>query len=175
MGEKDGKMKAITIYQPWATLIAIGKKRFETRSWATKYRGSIAIHAGKKPFEETLTEYAVHADEIQLIQEDIASACGMEYDFDYGAIIAVAELMGSYRISNERGRISVYRTHDLEWYHPSDQEMMYGDWTPGRFAWELADVRMLTKPISCRGMQNLWTVAEDVKRKIRDGSKLIRK
>ncbi|WP_342351939.1 ASCH domain-containing protein [Lysinibacillus boronitolerans] len=30
-------MKAITIKQPWATLIALGEKRFETRSWQTKY------------------------------------------------------------------------------------------------------------------------------------------
>ncbi|MEY2355573.1 ASCH domain-containing protein [Lysinibacillus capsici] len=40
-------MKAITIKQPWATLIALGEKRFETRSWQTKYRIPIAIHAGK--------------------------------------------------------------------------------------------------------------------------------
>ncbi|KXG09931.1 hypothetical protein AT864_01491 [Anoxybacillus sp. P3H1B] len=40
-------MKAITIKQPWATLIALGEKKFETRSWKTNYRGKIAIHAGK--------------------------------------------------------------------------------------------------------------------------------
>ena len=40
-------MKAITLWQPWATLIAIGVKPFETRSWATSYRGPLAIHAGK--------------------------------------------------------------------------------------------------------------------------------
>lgn len=39
-------MKAITILQPWASLIACGKKQIETRSWATKYRGPIAIHVG---------------------------------------------------------------------------------------------------------------------------------
>jgi hypothetical protein len=41
-------MKAITIWQPWASLIAIGAKQYETRSWETKYRGPIAIHAAKK-------------------------------------------------------------------------------------------------------------------------------
>jgi hypothetical protein len=41
-------MKAITIIQPWATLIALGEKKFETRSWTTKYRGPLAIHAGMK-------------------------------------------------------------------------------------------------------------------------------
>jgi len=40
-------MKAITIHQPYASLIACGAKIYETRSWATKYRGKIAIHAGK--------------------------------------------------------------------------------------------------------------------------------
>ena len=42
-------MKAITIWQPWAEFIAAGVKHNETRSWATKYRGPIAIHAAVKP------------------------------------------------------------------------------------------------------------------------------
>lgn len=40
-------MKAITIKQPWATLIAEGYKKYEFRTWKTKYRGDILIHAGK--------------------------------------------------------------------------------------------------------------------------------
>jgi|SRR5690242_8015772 len=40
-------MKAITLIQPWASLIADGIKTIETRSWPTNYRGPIAIHAGK--------------------------------------------------------------------------------------------------------------------------------
>lgn len=40
-------MKAITIKQPWATLIAEGYKEYEFRTWKTKYRGDILIHAGK--------------------------------------------------------------------------------------------------------------------------------
>ena len=38
-------MKALTILQPWASLIACGAKMIETRSWSTAYRGEIAIHA----------------------------------------------------------------------------------------------------------------------------------
>jgi len=41
-------MKAITLYQPWATLVALGKKKIETRSWKTDYRGPLAIHVAKK-------------------------------------------------------------------------------------------------------------------------------
>ncbi len=40
-------MKAITIKQPWATLIAEGYKEYEFRTWKTKYRGELFIHAGK--------------------------------------------------------------------------------------------------------------------------------
>ena len=39
-------MKALTIRQPWASLFALGIKQMETRSWDTKYRGPVAIHAG---------------------------------------------------------------------------------------------------------------------------------
>ncbi|MEZ7793182.1 ASCH domain-containing protein [Niallia circulans] len=38
--------------QPWATLIALGGKEFETRSWQTKYLGKLAIHAGKSVDKE---------------------------------------------------------------------------------------------------------------------------
>jgi hypothetical protein len=41
-------MKAISLWQPWATLVAIGAKTIETRGWSTSYRGPIAIHAAKK-------------------------------------------------------------------------------------------------------------------------------
>lgn len=40
-------MKALTLSQPWASLVAIGAKRIETRSWGTNYRGPLAIHAAK--------------------------------------------------------------------------------------------------------------------------------
>ena len=47
MTETTATTKALTIAQPWATLVAIGAKQIETRSWQTNYRGDIAIHAGK--------------------------------------------------------------------------------------------------------------------------------
>ena len=39
-------MKVLTLKQPWATLVAEGIKKYEFRSWETKYRGKILIHAG---------------------------------------------------------------------------------------------------------------------------------
>ena len=40
-------MKALSLTQPWASLVVIGAKCYETRSWATNYRGPLAIHASK--------------------------------------------------------------------------------------------------------------------------------
>lgn len=57
-------MKAITIKQPWATLIINGYKEYEFRSWKTKFRGDVLIHAGKtidknhlQRFEQLNLEY----------------------------------------------------------------------------------------------------------------------
>ena len=47
-------MKVLTIRQPWASLIMNGYKKFEFRSWSTKYRGAILIHAGKNVDKEAM-------------------------------------------------------------------------------------------------------------------------
>lgn len=59
-------MKVITVKQPFATLIAEGLKEYEFRTWRTKYRGEILIHAGKgidkkamKKFEYLNLEYPI--------------------------------------------------------------------------------------------------------------------
>ena len=41
-------MKCISLMQPWATLIAKGSKKIETRSWKTNYRGELYIHASQR-------------------------------------------------------------------------------------------------------------------------------
>src|ERR671916_581061 len=56
-------MKAISLWQPWASLVIIGAKVWETRSWSTTYRGSLLIHASaKKPSkrEKDMFESDVH-------------------------------------------------------------------------------------------------------------------
>ena len=52
------EIKAISLWQPWASLIALGGKKIETRSWPTKYRGPLAIHASKNqpPYAQTLAD-----------------------------------------------------------------------------------------------------------------------
>lgn len=51
-----GPMKAITIKQPWATLISEGIKEYEFRTWNTNYRGKILIHAGLSTDKKVLID-----------------------------------------------------------------------------------------------------------------------
>lgn len=161
-------MKAITMWQPWASLLACGAKRFETRSWQTKYRGPIAIHAALTPFKRVLkTVFPLH--EWAYAQDYTAKRRFVEavrnfIDIDclcYGKIIATAELVGCHKMVRHGGRGMSsegpgWLETDSDIYEPTDQELTFGDWSPGRFAWEFANMKILDEPISAKGGQRIW-------------------
>lgn len=158
-------MKAITIWQPWASLLACGAKQFETRSWATSYRGPLAIHAANKPLSQVAPLMSNRAWQATL--DLLASRYGVCTDADNwldlpcGVIIATAELVGCHEIVRHGGRGMPadgpgWLETDHGIYEPSDQELLFGDWTPGRYAWEIANVKLLDTPIPARGKQRLW-------------------
>lgn len=127
-------MKTITILQPWASLIACGAKRIETRSWSTSHRGPLAIHAGRTvPSMEFFTPRVEKA----LWNEDTP----------FGKVIAIAELVDCVEMTNER--IAAWR----EKY--GDDEIAFGHFEPGRYAWILANVRRI-EPVPAKGRQRLW-------------------
>lgn len=146
-------MKAITIIQPWATLIAIGEKRFETRSWPTKHRGEIAIHAGKKidkeaceaePIRSVLAKYGYTADNLPT-----------------GAVVALCNLSDCLSITNCGGKIYGVDADSLRYEIDSipeikGNELAFGWYETGRFAWEMTEVQRLTTPIPAKGQQGLW-------------------
>lgn len=89
-------MKALTIWQPWASLLACGVKKYETRSWATQYRGPIAIHAAKKNVVGTMLIPEQIRDEVR---KHIEGVIGCEWkDLPVGAVIATAELVNVWHI-----------------------------------------------------------------------------
>jgi activating signal cointegrator 1 len=140
-------MKVITVIQPWATLIALGEKKFETRSWATKYRGELGIHASKKidreacrisPIVETLNKHGIVTFD----------------DLPTGVILATARLDNSYEIHIDHSGDEVLLTPDGSpefWLGIGSNEFQFGWYEPGRFAWELADVKQLPTPIPAKG------------------------
>ncbi len=93
MSDPDNLL-ALTVKDPWATLIAIGAKQIETRSYRTRYRGPIAIHSSKafsredqelcsqEPFRGTLDRADIHPP----------------IDMPRGAIIAVVEIVGCEQV-----------------------------------------------------------------------------
>jgi len=154
-------MKGLTLTQPWATLVAIGAKRIETRSWHTSYRGPLAIHAAKgypdrglrfdEPFFMALWRAGIRPD----------------MPIPTGAIVAVCTLLDCVPTHNpavavEPGKpwfTGARRGVGQHYYEvpPTDSnEYAFGDYTPGRYAWLLADVCALPEPIPCKGALSLW-------------------
>jgi hypothetical protein len=134
-------MRFLSVNDPWATLIAIGAKRIETRGWWTGYRGLIGIHATKgfsgedrftarsEPFRSTLR------------------AAGIEtiWDLPRGAVIAVADLADIILIQGA----------------PIGIEGLFGDYTPGRWGWRFKlPVHRLSVPVAARGRLGLWEDAD---------------
>jgi len=74
----------------------------------------------------------------------------------YGCIIATADLMDCHKIYREKDK-GVFIVKD-NWVQISENEQLFGDWTPGRYAWELANVQVLPEPILCKGKHRLWEV-----------------
>lgn len=151
-------MKALTIYQPWASLIACGAKKYETRSWKTNYRGKIAIHAGARPVLPYLHREAEKKTRLKMIE-----AVGNPVLLPVGGIIATAELVECWEIHGTRGRGASSKEVYIDKYDPENDvtiidgdELLFGDFTPGRYAWEFANVKMLPEPIAARGAQRLW-------------------
>lgn len=137
-------MKVISIIQPWATLIALGEKQFETRSWRTKHRGELAIHSSKKtdkkicqlePYRSTLEKHGYS-----------------EKNLPVGVILATCNLSDCFKVTEDLGTGA---TLD-DGHFVSGNEYMFGDFSEGRFAWKLTDVEMLKDPIPAKGQLGLW-------------------
>lgn len=132
-------MRALTIHQPWAWAIAEGHKRYENRTWTTPYRGLLLIHAGR-------SEKSLPNGQAFIRQQGIS----MPNAWQIGCIVAVANLVA---------------IHDV-----TRKSFTSGErpWVDGPYAWELADVRKLERPIPCAGKQGLWTPDTDVIEDVRE-------
>lgn len=157
-------MKVLTLTQPWATLVAIGAKRIETRSWSTSFRGPLAIHAaaglasvgGKRGYKRLcFTEPFLSALSLaRQNRSDVFYLVDYFMSLPMGAIVAVCELKDCYPTAPEG-----YADHDprgTRFIDVGEQERAFGDYSPGRYAWLLADVRPLPEPIPAKGALGLW-------------------
>lgn len=172
-------MKALSLTQPWATLVAIGAKHIETRSWSSSFRGRIAIHASKgfpkhaRDFCQTnvvsnaCVKHQGHWSTISCLSEagvarqnEIYRSYGRDEMWPLGAIVAVAEITGCFQTPSEGSAwIERYGGFRLP---PPEPERSFGDYSPNRFAWRFGNIRQLTTPIPCKGALGLWNVPADV-------------
>jgi activating signal cointegrator 1 len=144
-------VKIFTLYQPWATLIALRIKNYETRAWGTRYRGLIAIHAAKCPVKNSEIESILHgAGGCSIKLEEVLSQ-----NLPLGAIVGVAELTDCQIMSDRR---DPRHTIPEAYAYIGDQtalEIAVGDWRAGRCAWKLENILALPTPIPYRGYQGL--------------------
>ena len=154
-------MKAITLYNPHAILAALWEKKFETRSWETKYRGPLAIHMAKNSPLEFLALEATEPFCSVLNKHEIFFP-----ETDAGKVIAVVDLVDCFKIFQEDDR-AAYATNVGPLYIPAkdycsvvipknSNEYFFGDYTPGRFVWKLENPRLLKQPVPAKGMQRIW-------------------
>jgi hypothetical protein len=159
-------MKAITLWQPYASLVGLDVKRIETRSWSTKYRGPLAIHAGRRCEVVRLGQFNVEKDNPRgtepayLLRGDLA----WPYRLPLGAVVATCDLVDV--VSTDR--VAFVPPTD-PWvvekgWHPArgdfdctvaEAQRSYGDYSPGRFAWLLENIQPID-PVPATGHQGLW-------------------
>lgn len=159
-------MKAISLWQPWATLIASGAKKIETRGWATSHRGRIAIHAAKRKVIKELKELAeweeyraalgvpVKADESE--EEEEKAALQKMLELPYGAIVAIATLKECRNVA-DFSRLELFT--DRGGWDESD----LGNYASGRLGWVLTDVCPI-EPVPYKGEQGLFDIPNELLR-----------
>ena len=147
-------MFCLSLTQPWATLVAIGAKRIETRSWATKYRGPLAIHASKG-FPVTCKDLVGQMPFSHALSPHFRDGhAGVVAALPLGAVIATCRLVDC--------KLIVGTPHGLtpsgkgRMLPPIEPEFSFGDYTPGRYGWILEDVKLLPAPVPAKGMLGLW-------------------
>lgn len=147
-------MKIITLWQPWASLIADDLKRYETRSWPTSYRGPLLIHAAKRPVnpgEALSIRYGVGGGAVDMEQlQALEHALGQEMPL--GAVVAIADLTACLEMVEG---ISRSPSEVANIYLQTPLEHAVGDWRTGRYAWKLTNVQRLVEPIPWCGGQGL--------------------
>lgn len=145
-------MRALSLWQPWASLCLLphpryeGRpvKQFETRSWPTAYRGRILIHAAKK-----MTTKQRQAFDWAWIYESLSPHYACIDEMPTGALLGSVEV------------VACHETEDVA-DHVDDWALAMGDYSFGRHAWELCNPVLFGEPIPYRGLQRLFHVPSEV-------------
>ena len=134
-------MKAITLWQPHAQAIALGIKPYETRSFAIKHRGPMAICSAQKKFRFQDYPEPYFREAWKRLHDAGLNGDGLQY----GMILAVVDV------------VNCIKTDAIVDELP-DGHKFWGDFGIGRYAWKLENVRPLWPPMPVRGRQLFFDV-----------------
>ena len=134
------KLKVLSLTEPYATLIRLGKKKIETRSFKTNYRGELYIHASSTKIPK---EWKNNKELMNLIKD---------VDLRFGYIICKCNLVDCVYMDKEF----------LDKIKKDKLEYLVGDYKPGRYAWILDDIEVLDRPIFAKGKLGIWNYEEDI-------------
>lgn len=129
-------MKALSLREPSVALIAAGKKKIETRSWKTSYRGPLYIHASAGKIRKNDPRAR---ELLELIPNE---------PLRYGMVVCRCTLADCRYMGDAFLR-------EME---KDPLEKFCGDYREGRYAWFLEDIQVLSEPFPAKGMLGLWAL-----------------
>lgn len=134
-------MKVLTLRQPWATLVAEGIKKYEFRSWKTKYRGKVLIHAGSGIDKEDMKKYK-----------------DLDLEFPSKKIIAVVEIEDCLELNEELNKKII-----------EEKNIAYGNKIRTGYAWKLKNIKKINYNKEVNGQLGLWNINLDEENIIEGG------
>jgi hypothetical protein len=150
-------MKAITIWQAWASLIMAGAKPWEWRGWPAPNRlvgTRIAIHAGARPVR--LTEIAELVIEIRGGASSLVADVALDLlDSLHHSAWPLSSVLGTARLGAPISALAWAQQHLAAGYDSSRIDHH-------KFAWPLTDIERFEPPIPARGAQGFWNWPEMV-------------
>ena len=157
-------LHGISLTQPWCSLMAIGAKRYETRSWQTPFRGLLAICAAKK-FPEECKRLAYKNDPFSAVLHAGGFTTIQKLIDATGHVLCVVELVACVR--TEGGRVPFVTDDPSYFVEPGEHEQSFGDYGTGRFAWITRHLIRLATPVPVKGALGVFRLPEDVEAEVR--------
>lgn len=143
-------MKAITLWQPWASLMAVGAKTVETRTWATLHRGTLAIHAAAREPVWVREKWMEDRELLRIFRMWFSGPPLVAFKrLPRGAVLAECKLF--HVCPTDIFVQSMLRG-------PGWAERLMGDYSPGRYAWLTQYMVQLPEPVPYKGRQSLWNL-----------------
>ena len=133
-------MRALTIHEPYASLLVKGIKPFEFRSWNTNIRGPVAIHSALKPMDEAGKELAFK----------------YQIDPEYGKVLGAVNILSSTLVSEVSGMKCTLIGDRVLFFTPEQLRMGYSDFGDYQYAWYVEPVVEFAEPFPAKGQQGFW-------------------